>query len=90
MPVKSFEPNPWGLYQVHGNVWEWAEDCWHRNYHGAAANGSPWTTGDCKYRVLVGGSWSSDPRVHRAAFRSYNSIGRRGPGIGFRVARTLD
>ena len=48
VPVKSFKPNPWGLYQVHGNVWEWVEDCWNDSYSGAPADGSAWTTGDCR------------------------------------------
>ncbi len=40
VPVKKFQANPWGLYQVHGNVWEWAEDCWHDDYHNAPRDGS--------------------------------------------------
>ncbi len=70
--VKSFEPNPWGLYQVHGNVWEWVEDCWHDSYHNAPSDGSARTTGDCKYRVLRGGSWDYDPgfSARRAASSS--------------------
>ena len=45
LPVNSFQPNPWGLYQVLGNVWEWTEDCWHDSYAGAPADGSAWTSG---------------------------------------------
>ena len=89
LPVKSFEPNAWGLYQVHGNVWEWCEDFWHDNYNGAPQGGSPWTTGDSFFRVLRGGSWDKDPHALRSAFRNFNfpRIGYR--FRGFRVARTL-
>ena len=67
LPVESFQPNPWGLYQVHGNVWEWCQDCWNDNYHNAPADGSAWTTGDCSRRVLRGGSWSNNPQYLRSA-----------------------
>ncbi len=89
LPVKSFEPNPWGLYQVHGNVWEWCEDFWHDNYNGAPRDGSAWTTGDSDYRCLRGGSWNVDPRALRSAYRYVDipRIGRRFRGL--RVARTL-
>ena len=85
LPVKSFDPNPWGLYQVHGNVWEWVEDCWHGNYHNAPSDGSAWTTGECNFRVLRGGSWSLNPQNLRAAYRGYNPQGRS-DYRGFRVA----
>ena len=62
LPVKSFKPNPWGLYQVHGNVYDWVEDCYHDRYDGAPTDGSAWTSGDCTYRVLRGGSWVSYPQ----------------------------
>ena len=62
VPVKSFKPNPWGLYQVHGNAWSWVEDCWHDNYDGAPSDDSAWTSGDCTYRVLRGGSWGINPQ----------------------------
>jgi formylglycine-generating enzyme required for sulfatase activity/uncharacterized caspase-like protein len=57
LSVNSFKPNPWGLYQVHGNVYDWAEDCWHDTYSGAPADGSPWTSAECRSRVLRNGSW---------------------------------
>ena len=56
-PLGSFSPNAFGLYDVHGNVWEWVEDCWHDDYEGAPSDGSAWTAqGDCSRRVLRGGS----------------------------------
>lgn len=90
LPMKSFQPNPWGLYQVHGNVWEWVEDCWNSNYNDAPADGSAKTTGDCASRVLRGGSWGSDPGSARAAKRNSVNADVHLVDIGFRVARTLD
>ncbi len=90
LPVKSFKPNLWGLYQVHGNVWEWTEDCWHASYAGAPSDGSAWTTGNCSARVLRGGSWDSIPQFLRAAFRIFLSPVYRDNNIGMRVARTLN
>jgi formylglycine-generating enzyme required for sulfatase activity len=57
LPVDMFEPNRWGLYQVHGNVWDWTEDCYHPSYQGAPADGSAWTSNDCSHHVVRGGSW---------------------------------
>ena len=56
-PVDTFEENPWGLHDMHGNVWEWCEDCWSGNYHGAPQDGSASLQGNCSLRVLRGGSW---------------------------------
>ena len=56
-PVGAFSANAWGLHDVHGNVWEWVEDCWNDSYTGAPADGSAWESGDCSRRVLRGGSW---------------------------------
>jgi formylglycine-generating enzyme required for sulfatase activity len=89
MPVDSFAPNAWGLYQVHGNVWEWTEDCWNSNYGGAPADGSAWTAGDCNRRVVRGGSWDYFPPVLRSASRSGLATGNRYYNLGFRVGRTL-
>lgn len=85
MPVKSFEPNPWGLYQVHGNVYDWVEDCYHEDYHNAPGDGPAWTTGECKTRGLRGGSWNDDPQYLRAAYRSSSGPVYRNYDVGFRV-----
>ena len=89
VPVDTFKPNPWGLYQLHGNVWEWTEDCWNENYNGAPADGSAWTSGDCGRRVLRGGSWINYPFVLRSAFRNSADLLDRNEVGGFRIARTL-
>jgi formylglycine-generating enzyme required for sulfatase activity len=91
VPVDAFAANPWGLYQVHGNVWEWVEDCWHANYEGAPTDGSVWSGGDCTFHLLRGGSWFVDPRSIRSAARlGYSSENRNGNDAGFRVARGLN
>jgi formylglycine-generating enzyme required for sulfatase activity len=90
LPVASFKPNSWGLYQVHGNVYDWVEDCFHDGYQGAPSDGAAWTTGECVYRVVRGGSGSSEPQYLRAAFRNSTYPDSRHYEISFRVARTLD
>ena len=89
VPVGSFGANAWGLHDMHGNVWEWVEDCWNNSYAGAPADGSAWLRGDCGTRVLRGGSWSSGPSLLRAALRDRYATGNRNRSVGFRVARTL-
>jgi formylglycine-generating enzyme required for sulfatase activity len=89
VPVDSFQPNPWGLYQVHGNVWEWVEDCYHDNYAGAPTDGSAWTSGDCSHHAVRGGSWRRDPMFVRAASRGAAAPARRDSNVGFRLGRTL-
>ncbi len=84
--VGSFPPNSFGLYDMHGNVWEWCLDHWHGNYNGAPADGSAWVTGgDSGLRMLRGGSWFSNPRDCRCAYRDYYFPDNRGDGYGFRV-----
>jgi formylglycine-generating enzyme required for sulfatase activity len=89
VPVDSFQANPFGLYQVHGNVYDWVEDCDHDSYAGAPSDGSAWVSGDCSRRVLRGGSWGIVPWGLRAAFRVRGTSDFRGSGIGFRLGRTL-
>ena len=88
-PAGSFAPNVFGLHDAHGNVYEWVEDCWNASYAGAPPDGSAWTGGDCGLRVLRGGSWDSEPRYLRSAYRNRDWAGVRDYFSGFRVARTL-
>ena len=88
--VGRFAPNAFGLYDVHGNVWEWVADCWNESYAGAPRDGQAWTRGDCSRRVLRGGSWLSIPRDLRSANRDRFTTGDRGGVSGFRIARSLD
>jgi formylglycine-generating enzyme required for sulfatase activity len=88
-PVGAFERNPFGLYDMLGNVWQWTIDCWNEDYKNAPSDGSARPTGDCSRRVVRGGSWDNDPRDVRAGNRGWNDTDNRGTGTGFRVARTL-
>jgi len=90
VPVDTFEANPWGLYNVHGNVWEWTEDCWNGTYYGAPTDGSARISGDCRERVVRGGSWIDDPRMLRSAARNRALSDTRARYRGFRVVRTFD
>jgi formylglycine-generating enzyme required for sulfatase activity/uncharacterized caspase-like protein len=83
------EPNPFGLFQVHGNVREWVEDCWNASLSGVPRNGAPRTTGDCASHVVRGGSWADEPKDLRSAKRTWEMKTERRAEIGFRVARVL-
>ncbi len=90
VPVDSFEPNEFGLYNVHGNVLEWVEDCWHKSYHGSPKDGTAWANEDyCHERVLRGGGWYYGPRDLRSATRYLKHNTFRDTNYGFRVSRTL-
>jgi formylglycine-generating enzyme required for sulfatase activity len=87
--VGKKEPNPWGLYDMHGNVWEWVQDKWHDNYCNAPTGGSAWEDESCCERVIKGGRWNSRAISRRSAFRRNVAPDSRYCSLGFRVLRIL-
>lgn len=87
-PVGRFEPNPWGLYDMTGNVTEWVQDCWNSDYAGLPADGSAHEPENCQWRVLRGGSWLQGSAMHRSAARYYLAPDdANSTQTGFRLAR---
>ena len=87
--VGSFKPNPFGLYDMGGNIDQWVTDCWHHNYQGAPADGSAWLEKDCMSRVIRSGSWKNDPSYVRPSNRDHYDVSVRYPTHGLRVAYSL-
>ena len=87
MPARTYAPNPFGLYEMHGNAAEWVADCWSSSYLGRAGTAAAFDKRNCRSRVLRGGSWEKIPSYVRSAYRdSYPDTGRD-DSIGFRIAR---
>lgn len=88
-PVGSYEPNRFGLYDMHGNVWEWVEDCHSDSYVDAPSDGSAWTAPGCELRILRGGGWGIIPDLLRSALRLGREHEHYSKHAGFRIARNL-
>ena len=88
--IGNFDPNPFGIYDTSGNVAEWVRDCWHDNYDNAPSDNSVWEGGDCAYRVVRGGSFSSPPQSIRSTKRDKLKSDARYDHVGIRVVRDLE
>ena len=88
-PVGMKLPNPWGLYDMHGNVWEWTQDTWHSNYDGAPTDGSAWESGAGADRVIRGVGWFSIAGGCWSSWRTYDDPGSRGSHLGFRLLKEM-
>lgn len=90
VPVGGFAPNGFGIHDMHGNVWEWTQDCWNDSHDGAPADGSARSTGNCSLRVFRGGCWYNNATTLRASVRYPSRQGSRNVITGIRLARDLD
>jgi formylglycine-generating enzyme required for sulfatase activity len=88
-PVGSFPLNQFGLADMAGNVWQWVQDCYHKDYINAPTDGSEWVGGDCNYHVARGGAWGFEPAYLRSADRGRSTTDLRNFTVGFRLGRTL-
>ncbi len=101
-PVGSYAPNAFGMYDMHGNVWEWTQDCYRDSFDGAPTDGSPWLSSECEVRVVRGGSLSAPAYLSRSAVRFFGALefldesaketlGEfRNFNLGLRVARDVE
>jgi formylglycine-generating enzyme required for sulfatase activity len=89
-PVGSFAANRFGLHDMHGNVWEWVEDCYQAGYDMASADGAPWISPNCEFGVVRGGGWVNGPSLVRSARRIKVPLGNYDLGLGLRLARTQE
>jgi formylglycine-generating enzyme required for sulfatase activity len=85
--VGQKKPNPWGLYDMYGNVWEWVQDTWHENYNGAPIDGSSWESEGGFFRVNRGGSWNCGTEHCRSARRTFHKQDINVNYLGFRLLR---
>lgn len=88
-PGGSYPPNDFGVYDMHGNVYEWVADCMHDSYNGAPSDGSAWMEASCEYQMIRGNDWTEAPIFSRSGNRNYREPYVRGDWLGFRVAREL-
>ena len=88
-PAGSYPPNAFGMYDMHGNVYEWVADCWHPNYEGAPTDGSAWVEPNCESYQIRGNDWGEAPVFSRSGNRNNIYPQTRGDWIGFRVVRDL-
>ncbi len=86
--VGSLKPNPWGLYDIYGNVWEWVQDCWHEDYAGAPLVAEVYAGGDCSFRVLRGGGWNASSSSLGSAVRGRYEVNFEDVSNGFRLVWT--
>lgn len=92
-PVRSFKPNPFGLYDTSCNVAEWVQDCRHENYQGASVDGSAWEEkdgGDCGVRGIRGGQWLWGAQLLRSSSRFWNRPTRSARALSFRLVREIE
>ena len=87
-PVASFMQNPWGLFDIYGNVWEWVEDCWSTSYADAPTDGSAAIAGDCDRRGFRGGGYGDIPHFARSTLRNRGHAEQRKDDVGFRLVAT--
>ena len=88
-PVGTFKPNPLGLFDMPGNLWEWVQDCWSASHVGAPDDGSARSDGDCERRGIRGGAWDDEHEDLRSGNRLSVPAARRYNTIGIRVVRAL-
>ena len=85
--VGRYPANRWGLYDMHGNVWEWTQDCWNESYQGAPSDGETWERGDCSNRVMRGGAWVGSARGLSSSYRYKHNTFSGFSGVGFRLVQ---
>ncbi|MDQ7072364.1 MAG: formylglycine-generating enzyme family protein [Gammaproteobacteria bacterium] len=88
--VATYPANNFGLFDMHGNVWEWTQDCWHSNYNGSPTSSKAWTQQNCKQYVARGGSWVISAENLRITYRNKYNKTERNPSLGFRLVQEIE